>query len=449
MQSIQTRLAAGLLLSLIVLLVVQWIIVTTSIHRVSENYIVTRLTHTSDMLVGATSFQLSEQASLDYTRVDPVYSQAFSGHYFRVIVGDQHFRSRSLWDETLPSIVPDTGEAVVMKSTGPQQQWLLMLVKGYEKQGEQIQVTVAEDISALEADINRMLVWHGGVSFFILIVLVVLQMLIVRKNLHPLERIRHELTMLDNGLIDALNENVPREILPLVQEINVRIRAVQQRLQRSRRSTGNLAHALKGPLTLITQLAEQEAIRSNHKIHDALLEYTVSIQRSVDRELKRARLAGAGIGGRHSKLEPELEPLVQSLNAMYRDKSLQIDYELSPDCVTSMDREDMHEMLGNILDNACKWASRKIRIRIDCHDGLSISVEDDGPGIPDDQYDAVLARGKRLDEQTGGHGLGLAIVEDVVEQYRGSIRLKRSGQLGGLQVDVRLPGESVPGHLPS
>ena len=439
MPSIQKRLAAGLVLSLIVLLLAQWLFVTTSIHQLSEQYISSRLEHISDLLAGAVTIDASGSISLDTTRIDPIYSQAFSGNYYKVSIGDEQFRSRSLWDETLTTENLDAGDQLVTKKPGPQQQELLILNRTYKKRGQVIQVAVAEDISSLSQDIDQMLYWHASVSALILVLLVILQIGIIRTNLRPLEQVRKDLHKLETGLIDTLNENVPVELFPLVKEINHSIKAVQQRLERSRHSTGNLAHALKGPLSLLTQLANDEQIKNNANIRQALLEHTDTIRNIIERELKRARLAGPVVGAKQARLEPELQALIKSLKAMYHNKSLSIDYDITPNCVTQMDREDLHEMLGNVLDNASKWAAHKIQINIQCEKGLSITVEDDGPGIPEEQRREILSRGQRLNEQTSGHGLGLSVVKHVVDQYHGEILISRSELLAGLKFTINLP----------
>ncbi|WP_455206751.1 sensor histidine kinase [Kaarinaea lacus] len=439
MRSIQTRLAAGLLLSLIVLLFAQWLVVSTSIRQLSEQYILARMTHASDLLVAAVTRQGEKTYSLNTSRIDPIYSQAFSGYYYTVSVNDEKFRSRSLWDESLPIISQQPGSISVNHIQGPQSQLLLVLGSAYQKQGQIIQVVVAEDISAIDKDINQVLVRHAAISLVVLVILISLQVFLVRKNLQPLEKIRSDLNKLETGLIDALDENVPEELVALVSELNIRIKAVQQRLQRSRRATGNLAHALKTPLTLLKQISEDAYLKNDPQLQQSLKTHINNIQNIIDRELKRARVAGASVGAKQAKLKPELQALIKSLEAMYREKAIQIHYEVDEHCPTTMDREDFHEMLGNILDNACKWANKKIQVGINCKAGLHICVEDDGPGIAQEQADTTLNRGQRLDEQKDGHGLGLSIVKDIIDQYGGSIRMSRSETLGGLMTEIYIP----------
>jgi len=442
MKSIQTRLAFGLLISLTLLLFAQWVVIASSIREFSEQYIADRMLHTSDLLVAGVNKQPNNRYSLNTSRIDPIYSQAFSGYYYTLRIGDQQFSSRSLWDETLPESSVAPGNTEIRRVAGPQHQLLLVLANAYQKHQQDIQVVVAENISSIEKDIDRLLVQHTALSLVVLIVLVSLQVFLVRKNLQPLEKIRRDLNKLETGQIDGLDENVPEEIVALVKELNTRIRAVQQRLQRSRRTTGNLAHALKTPLTLLVQISESDELKSHPGLKESLKVHISTIRNIIDRELKRARVAGSSMGGKQAKLKPELQALVKSLEAMYRDKAIVIDYDVSENCPAMMEREDLHEMLGNVLDNACKWANDKILVSVSCEDGLRILVEDDGKGIPQELTEAILSRGHRLDEQTEGHGLGLSIVKDIVDQYQGSIHMSRSETLGGLLTIIYIPESS-------
>jgi len=439
MHSIQTRLAAGLLLSLIVLLLAQWLIVANSIEYLSEQYITSSIIHNSDLLVATINIDKSGKSVLDESRIDPVYSKPFSGFYYTIKINDQLFRSRSLWDESLPVTTISTGSAHTTRTSGPQGQELLLVTTAYSKQQNNIQITVAEDITDITQDIHSLLFRHGMTSLAILILLISLQTIIVRNSLRPLDKTRKDLIKLENGLIQSLDENVPREIFNLVHEINLRIDAFRQRLERSRRATGNLAHALKRPLTLLSQLSQDPDLKNNANTAKALQQYTAEIKQIIDRELKRARLAGTVIGTQQTDLEREVKALIKTLQAMYREKELNIDLATPVNCTSGMDREDLHEMLGNILDNACKWASHHIQINISCDNKLVIKVDDDGPGIPAKQSENILNRGTRLDEQVTGHGLGLAIVKDIIEEYQGTIVMTQSEQLGGLCTEIVIP----------
>jgi signal transduction histidine kinase len=159
----------------------------------------------------------------------------------------------------------------------------------------------------------------------------------------------------------------------------------------------------------------------------------------LERQLGRARLAGGASPGQRTELAREVAQLVRALRTIYRDKELDIRCEIPPKTVFPGDREDLLELLGNLMDNACKWARQRVRVRAGMAADLSLVVEDDGPGCPEEMLSELARRGARVDESTAGHGLGLSIVRDVVDGYGGRLQFGRSPFLGGFQVQVSIP----------
>jgi signal transduction histidine kinase len=217
---------------------------------------------------------------------------------------------------------------------------------------------------------------------------------------------------------------------------------MQDRLERSRSALGNLAHALKTPLTVLVQLEDSETVRQQPQLRQQLTEQTGTIRQIIDRQLKRARLAGVSTPGLMFEPGREFEGLVTILKQIYGERGLEIELDIPPDKSFAGDREDMLELFGNLLDNACKWASSRVLVTVSDAPGLEVSVEDDGPGCPPELREQLSQRGRRLDESTAGHGLGLAIVRDIVEYYQGTMEFGQSDKLGGFRVDVALPGKA-------
>jgi len=217
--------------------------------------------------------------------------------------------------------------------------------------------------------------------------------------------------------------------------MNLLIAAWRAHLGRSRASLGNLAHALKSPLALILQLAGSDR-------DGAVREQAERMRTLVDRELKRARLVGGGTPARRFRPTEDVADLVATLSALYADKSIDIATAIRAPQHLPFDQEDMLELLGNLLDNAAKWARGRVRLSLGTTEALHILVEDDGPGVEPAEAGVLLSRGSRLDETTPGHGLGLAIVGDIVRLHGGELRFGRSESLGGLAVAAALP---IPG----
>ncbi|MDH5395547.1 MAG: ATP-binding protein, partial [Gammaproteobacteria bacterium] len=202
---------------------------------------------------------------------------------------------------------------------------------------------------------------------------------------------------------------------------------------------GDLAHALKKPLTVLRQFERETVLKDNPDLQKNLATQINSMQKIIDHVLKRARLAGESHAGILFNLKNDFPELIDVLKKMYHNKNIQFEIDVDENVIVPAEREDMLELLGNLLDNACKWSERLIKISIYDNQMLMIIVEDDGRGIEQERINELTQRGKRLDESIEGHGIGLSIVQDIVSQYHGNIVYQRSESLGGLQVAVSLP----------
>ena len=439
MRSLQTRLGAGLLISLIGLFALQWVIVNNAIRLLTEDYVVSHLKRDAEVLLGALQFNQNTAMTINPDRIDPIYHVPFSGHYYRITISQQFIRSRSLWDEDLGVPRLPSGKVQTLHLVGPGNQSLLTFLGGFSKQGKAVTIAVAENMSPVEADIQKFQFRYAWVSLAVLVLLILFQVFIVRAGLRPLDRVRKELRMLERGEIQQISGDVPTEVSPLVKEINHLVEVMGQRLNRSRNALGNLAHALKAPLTLLTQLTDRDEIARHKALRTKMIQYTGTVQELIDRELKRARLVGGSVPGQRFAADKETGFLTETLRRLYHDKNLDIQCTVPKGIVYSADREDMLELLGNLLDNACKWANHRVMLTFEKSSSLCFTIEDDGPGCPEALLEKLSERGVRLDEQKSGHGLGLAIVKDIVQHYGGEIRFDRSKRLGGFWVRVIIP----------
>lgn len=437
MISLERRFVLGLAATLLAVFgFLFWGSVTT-VRSLAEAYVQARLEHDAEALVAAVWVNRRGQPRLREGRITPVYQQPLSGHYFVVSFSDgRRVRSRSLWDEELdvPSVSP--GEVSSRPVAGPGGQQLWLRAAGYEKGGLSFTLVVAEDMAPLAASINRFQVFVLGVLGLALLVVVLIQRYLLRRGFRTFEQIRDEIRQVSTGRLSQLNTTGPLEIQPLTGEVNRLLERMQQRLQRLRLALGNLAHALKGPLSLMTR--DLDALPLPNEDRHRLAGQLERIGVLVERELKRARLAGEG-GARHFNPHQDVPELLDVLRQLHRDRGLDIVSGELPNQMLPLDHEDMLELLGNLLDNACKWARRRVDVQISLGRELVLTVADDGPGIAEEDRDTLLRRGGRLDEQEPGHGLGLAIVRDLVEAYRGTLELDESDRLGGLSVNVSLP----------
>jgi signal transduction histidine kinase len=405
-----------------------------------ESFVASRLEHDAQALLGALRPPPGghKGGPLRWRWLTPVYQQPFSGHYFQILLPEgKPIRSRSLWDQQLDIPRMEPGTSTLFRTSGPDDQQLLVWSGGFQRQDGQVTIAVAEDLTPIQADIRHYQWWLGAGIAGAMILLLLIQRRVIHQTMRRLEPVREEVRRLAQGRGGTLSEEVPDEVRPLVREFNRLLALLGSRLERSRNATGNLAHALKGPLSLLMQGLEADTLDDPRR--RMLKDQVERLHRLTERELRRARLAGGGTPGQHFDPAAEVPALIESLRLMHRKKALRIDCTALPDAPLPCDREDLLELLGNLLDNACKWAATEVRFALEQDDDqLRIRVEDDGPGVPEAQLARLAGRGVRVDEAVDGHGLGLAIVQDIARLYRGELHFDRSPELKGLRVRVSL-----------
>ncbi len=444
MRSIQARLILGLVPVLVILFVVQWAMVSYAIRHLTEDeFLYTRLRHDAESLLAALNILPDGSFSVPADRVAAAYQRPFSGHYFHIEVAGRDLHSRSLWDEDLPLQPVSPGQSETQFTSGPLQQLLMVYVAGFRKQGQDVVIAVAHDISDLESDIRELQWAYGAISLLALLLLIGIQVLTIRRGLRPAETARRQLQAIEAGELRELDTEVPLEIRPLVLEINRLLAMQTKRLQRSRNALGNLAHGLKAPLAVMNQLLGDARLQGHGELRQMLAQQVEIMRQLTERELKRARLASGGVPGQRFRPRHDTRALLDMFENIYRDKGLDYHLEVEASSPCALEREDMLELLGNLIDNASKWARSRVWVRLRAGGELVLSVEDDGPGVDEMQRARLARRGVRIDESRAGHGLGLAIVSDTVRDYGGSITFGCSAELGGFAVTVRLPCRSA------
>nr|WP_241194891.1 sensor histidine kinase [Pseudomonas fulva] len=377
---------------------------------------------------------------LDEQRISAAYQRPFSGYYFRIDFAQGTWRSRSLWDMNLPK--PSAPGLSDRHELGPEGQELLTLRADYRRLGQDISISVAQDYSPVRQGFRRLQQIGLGMGLVALALVLVLQRMTVTRSLRPLERARQQIAQLQQGQRSQLDAQVPSELVPLVGQINHLLSHTEDSLRRSRNALGNLGHALKTPLAVLLSLASNERLQGLPEVRAQMREQLQQIEQRLARELNRARLAGDALPGAQFACDEELPGLLSTLG-MIHGEGLVLSHAMPAGLLLPWDREDMLELLGNLLDNACKWADSEVHLGIaTSEDHYQLWVDDDGPGIPYQQRVQVLERGSRLDEEVDGHGLGLGIVRDIVQAWGGQLQLLES-PMGGLRVNIQLPRRSL------
>lgn len=377
---------------------------------------------------------------------DQRFLEPGSGLYWQISGGDyQPWPSRSLWDRTLQlqgaAGDPDhfDSEPHFYNSSQFAGEPLRIAERTIILPGSETRWTfaVASATAQMDAQIARVrliLIWSFLVLGLGLLVMAVLQ---IRYGLSPLRRVRaaiqHLRTTGDNRITDPL----PAEVQPLVEEVNGLLEHTERQAEEARRHAGNLAHALKTPLTVLTNAATARA----PDLGEAVMRETRAMQRHVDHHLARARAVGRrAVGHARTNVMTSAEAVRRAVERLYPQG--RFDIAGNREAIVAIERQDLDEILGNLIENAAKYGGGSVFVTIDADPDdaqCAIWIEDDGRGIPESERSILFERGTRLDTDKPGTGLGLAIVRDVAEIYGGSVTLGTSEDLGGLLVELRLP----------
>mgnify|MGYP001464063559 CR=1 FL=1 len=381
---------------------------------------------------------------------DPRFELPFSGLYWQIVEnGTVVVASPSLGDEsiTLPPSSPNTESPICVDVPGPRGKTVLLVTRDatikFKNQEHNIRLAAAVDHDEVDRavqEFGRQLALSLAVLGLCLIAAAWLQVVI---GLRPLEELRKRLLAMRSGGTSRLVGTFPDEVKPLVDEINGLMEAQQQSLERARARAGELAHGLKTPLTALNTISRDLAARGERRAAAEVEGLVGRMQAHVSREVSRAHIAIRKDKPAETPLLRPVEQLVSTLMRAPRGQEVAWEIEIEPAAAVAFDAEDLAEMLGNLLENALKWASKRIRISALGAAPAAILIEDDGPGVPDEKLATIRVRGQRLDETRDGAGLGLAIVSDIVDAYGYRLDLSRS-ELGGLGARILLtPSDNV------
>lgn len=362
---------------------------------------------------------------------DPRFGQVYSGWYWQVQgPRGEMLRSRSLWDEIIAT--RDNGTQLLTRSeTGPRGERLLIVERDLELPNltGPVHVLIAGDLREVAEPVHRfglLLAVALGLLGAGLAAAILIQ---VRFGLRPLRAMAADLEAVRSGTRARLETGYPAEVAPLAESMNAVLDKDAELIERARTHVGNLAHGLKTPLAVMAADPDPEVARQQVQ----------AMRRLIEHHLGRASaMAGAGrMLGTSIPIDDTAQGIAAVLSKVFADRNLSIQILADPDATFAGHREDLEEILGNLMENACKWARTRIRVSAHRKDGaLILAIEDDGPGMAADKVAEASRRGRRLDEMSEGWGLGLSIVADLVAVNGGDLTFGHS-ELGGLAVNVR------------
>jgi signal transduction histidine kinase len=383
---------------------------------------------------------------------EPLFELPLSGWYWQVSRLDRPrpevTSSRSLWDRNLPHLgdLPIALDREGIRKSyvqGPEDQRLRLVERDVDLGDDgRFLVAVAGDAAELDDEIlafNRAIAMTFAALTFVLLLTTLFQ---VRFGLAPLNRILRGLAAIRSGATEKLEGSFPVEIEPLARETNALIDANREIVERARTHVGNLAHALKTPLSV---MMNEAAARGDDPLAGKVKEQAGIMRDQVTRHLERARIAArVAVVGTITDVVPAVQALTRTIEKTYHDKDLAIALDLPAEARFRGERQDLEEMIGNLVDNACKWASSRVAIEVlleqpePARQVVRIVIDDDGPGLTPAQRDQVARRGQRLDETKPGSGLGLSIVVELAALYGGALNLG-TAPIGGLRTELVLP----------
>ena len=452
LNSLAARLIAAATLWSVAALIVAGLILTHLYRQSVEKGFDERLNVYLQTLVGTLGAEdptqpITDPGNLGEQRFELVYS----GWYWEVraaatglvVLGSHSLLSDSLAMDKASAATGSDG-VISGRLTGPTGKPLRFLTRRITLQGgRSFDFTVAGDSGELERQ-----TFSFGTSVAITLAvfgigLIVATLIQIRWGLQPLDRVRHALSELRSGTRTRVEGDFPAEISPLVNELNAVLESNQEVVDRARTQVGNLAHALKTPLSVVINEARANRDPASLKI----VEQTELMRRQVNHYLDRARIAAqSDVIGVVTEVEPVIDRLVRVMSRLYDERGIKLISDVPEGARFRGEQQDFEEIVGNLVDNACKWARTKVSVTatyrapdgIDDPGRLELHIDDDGPGLTAQEIEGVAARGARLDETKPGSGLGLSIVTDLTAMYRGKLSLKRA-RIGGLCAIVELP----------
>ena len=442
MISIRTKLSLWLTGLLILGTVAGLLLFESMLRQAFHDSIINRLQEDLEHIVLATHMRDGE-ISIDQTQLSSFYRPAYSGRYFQLNLPDEVIRSRSLWDKQLDIVPLARDETRVWQAKGPKNHDIQLLSLGLTSSSANVSgtLTVAQDLSIGRSVFSEVYGTKLGINLAMLVAMIAGIFLVLRQSFKPVNQIKDALSRLREGEITSLELSaIPAEVRPLAETYNELLEYTGKQIERSRNNIGNLSHGLKTPLAVMQQQVEALGL-SDPDMALAMQQQLDMIRKMIERKLAVARITGDMLPAAQLALPKDIDSLWQTLDKVHRHKKIHCSVSIEKGIVRlPIHREDGMELLGNLLDNAYKWAKSDIRldIRRD-HEQLLLTLEDNGNGVADEELNQLTTRGTRLDEAVMGHGLGLSIVKEIAEQYQLPLLFLHSDTLGGLKIELRFP----------
>lgn len=435
--SVATRMLVSALVLVLLVLPVAGALLSWNFREAVNTSFNDRLESLLNVVIAGVTYDVAgNDLVLDSALGDPRFDRVYSGWYWQAWDGaGRVITSRSLWDQRLP--LPDSGRLSFSEAPGPRGQDLRIAARIVQLPNapDDVRVSVALDLAEVREEVARfqtLLVTSLTTLGILLLIMIGFQ---IRWALHPMRRLEANLRAMEAGQRSSLDTDLPEELSRLARAINQVLEHDQVLIERGRATAGNLAHALKTPVSVLYTLCESLPVTKQTAFRKELQR----LNEAVRHHLARASAAGPAALGGGVDVSEALEPVLTALSTLARRRGIQVKHTLSVTRRVNVEQQDLQEVIGNLVENAANWAQSQVSVSVEQGlEGITIIVDDDGPGMSESERARALGRGARLDESRSGSGLGLAIVNDLVGLYGGALSLARS-RYGGLRAQAWFP----------
>lgn len=435
--SVKTALLTLLLPAGIGLMALAWLVHGLLLDRMAREFVESRL---KDEVAFLEHQIRNSGGQIDTLQTGDYFQEVFH-HAFAIHTPTRTLVSPDSWTSLLAPLIESGQDGTIrLERTGGNgtPSSILAYRESFRVEGIPIVVIVSEDLGALKSSQAELHAWTAILSILLILLLVAVIWFGIALSMRPVVTLKAALKRLQDGEISRISVQAPEEFRPLVQQLNQLLDSLDQRLERSREALANLSHSVKTPIAAVRQILEDTSRPLDDDLRQEMATRLGEIDKQLEAEMRRSRFAGPQVGKSAYPVK-QARDLLWMLGRLYPEKSFELSSELMEERRWPLEEHDLNEVLGNLLDNAGKWCDKTVELSLGEREGcMTIQVEDDGAGVQTESLSSLGTRGLRLDEQTPGHGLGLAIVREITERYGGTLAFD-AGARGGLRVTVSIP----------
>ncbi|MEX1199083.1 MAG: ATP-binding protein [Pseudohongiellaceae bacterium] len=423
----------------VVLMAAAWMMHGLLLDRMATDFVEERLREEAGFLQRQVYRTGTGLESLDTGE----YFEDVFHHAFAIRTASSTITSPSRWESVLTDLLSADREGLLQSEEAVDSgaAGVLAYRRIFQFEGEPVVVVVAEDLGILESRHQQLHRWTGIAAMLMIVAMALAIWVGITVAMRPVRQLRKAVLDLQSGRSTRIAVRTPEEFQPLVEQLNQLLDTMDRRLERSREALANLSHSIKTPVAAVRTILEDRQQPVDDAMRAEIVRRLSDIDQQLEAEMRRSQFSGPQ-AGQSAQPVRQARDLLWMFGRLYPDKRFELDTSLAQQQRWPVEQHDLDEVMGNLLDNAGKWAENAVELSLrEDSDGYHLFVCDDGPGVDESMWESLGTRGMRLDEKKSGHGLGLSIVIDIVERYGGHFTW-RNTRRGGLRAEVQLPRPS-------